>query len=122
MENSNNNFFVADSNKILAVVTAVCAFMFFKSLNIRYNKIINTIAASAFGVLLIHANSDTMRQWLWVDVFDNVGQYDSPILAVHALCAVVVIYIICTAIDIGRIRFLEKPFFKQYDKRVNSKF
>ena len=51
-------FFVSDSNKILALVTAICAFMFFKNVRIPQSKIINQIAASTLGVLLIHANSD----------------------------------------------------------------
>ena len=53
-------FLVADSNKPRAVLTAVFAFLFFKNLEIGYSKVINIIAASTFGVLLIHANSDTM--------------------------------------------------------------
>lgn len=46
-------FFVSDSNKILALATGVSAFLFFKNINIGRSKIINTIAASTFGVLLI---------------------------------------------------------------------
>jgi hypothetical protein len=88
-------------------------------LNIKYNKVINTIAASAFGVLLIHANSDTMRQWLWKDTLNNVGMFNSKFLFVHAIVSVAAVYIVCTLIDILRIRFLEKPFFKWYDKKSN---
>lgn len=109
-------FFVVDSNKLLAVVTAVFAFMFFKNLNIGYSRIINSIAASAFGVLLIHANSDAMRRWLWKDVLNNVGFYHSKFLILHAIGSVVGIYIICTIIDMIRIKFVEKPFFKWYDE------
>lgn len=58
---------VSDSNAILAVITAVCTFMWFKNLKIKQSRVINTIAASTFGVLCIHANSDVMRQWLWYD-------------------------------------------------------
>jgi hypothetical protein len=54
-------YFVADSNKILAVFTAVSAFITFKNIKLKYNKTINTIASATFGVLLIHANSDAMR-------------------------------------------------------------
>lgn len=108
--------FVADSNKLLALATAVCAFMYFKNLHIGYSKCINTIAASAFGVLLIHANSDTMRQWLWQDVCNNAGQYGSGLLVVHAFGVVAAVYAVCTAIDWCRIQFLERPFFKAFDR------
>ncbi len=114
-------YFVSDSNKILAVATAVCAFMFFKNLNIGYSRFINTVAASAYGVLLIHANSDSMRKWLWKDTLNNVGMYNSPWLPVHAICSVLGIYVICTIIDMLRRKFLEKPFFKLYDKWYDTK-
>ena len=108
--------FMIDSNKILAFATAFCAFMFFKNVNVKYSKFINTVAASAFGVLLIHANSDAMRKWLWQDLLSNVSAYDSDWLVFHALASVICIYMVCTAIDYLRIRFLEKPLFKLWDK------
>lgn len=52
---------VSDCNAIMAVITAVCSFMFFKNLRIPHNRFINIVGASTFGVLLIHANSDTMQ-------------------------------------------------------------
>ena len=109
-------YFVADSNKILALITAFCAFMFFKNLNLGYNKFINKVAASAFGVLLIHANSDAMRKWLWKDVLDNTYYYNSGFYFLHAILSVVSIYIICTLIDMLRIKFVEKPAFEIFEK------
>lgn len=109
-------WFVSDSNKPLALITAVCAFMFFKNIKIGKIKIINTVAASAYGVLLIHAGSDTMRRWLWQDTLKNRKYFNSPYLILHAICAVIGIYVICTAIDILRRKFLEQPIFKLYDK------
>ncbi len=116
-----NYFFVNDSNKILAVTTAVTSFMYFKNINIGYKKWINTIAASAFGVLLIHANSDSMRQWLWKDTLNNVGYMNSNWVVLHAFGSVIAIYVVCTLIDMLRIKFFEKPFFKWYDKRFAQK-
>ena len=101
-------FFVADSNKVLALMTSVSTFLFFKTLKIGYGKVINTIAASTFGVLLIHANSDTMRRWLWVDVCNNVGAYQEGNVIIHAIVLVVAIYVVCTIIDMIRIRLIEQ--------------
>lgn len=114
-------YFVADSNKPLAVTTAICAFMYFKNLHLGHNKAINKIAASAYGVLLIHANSDTMRQWLWRDTLHNVNYIDSGFLFLHAICSVVGIYILCTVIDMLRIQFFERPFFSWYDKKLYAR-
>lgn len=109
-------YFINDSNKFFAVVTAISAFMFFKNLDIKYNKFINAVAATAFGVLLIHANSDAMRQWLWKDTLDNVGMFYSPYFFIHAIGCVIGVFAVCSFIDHLRIRFIEKPFFKLWDK------
>lgn len=58
-------YFVNNANKILAILLAISMFLLFKNINIKYNKIINTISLATFGVLLIHANSDAMRYFIW---------------------------------------------------------
>lgn len=102
-------WFVADSNKALAVTTSITTFMLFKNLQINNSKIINSIASSTFGVLLIHTNSDVMRQWLWNDMLNNAGAYDSRFWLLHLVGSVFVVFITCTLIDQIRIRFIEKP-------------
>lgn len=109
--------FVTDSNTFLAFATGFCTFMFFKNINVPYNRLINTMAGSTLGVLLIHSNSATMRQWLWVDVLNNVGVYEKSWMPIHAILSVLVIYTVCTFIDYLRIQFVEKPFFKLFDKK-----
>ncbi|MBR3102240.1 MAG: acyltransferase [Lachnospiraceae bacterium] len=111
--------FVSDSNTFLAVVTGVCLFMLFKNfknLNIGYGKFINMVASSTFGVLLIHANSDTMRRWLWEDVIDAVGHYNAPLMPLYAVGCVAAIYVVCMLIDQLRIKLIEKPFFNLWDR------
>lgn len=111
-------FFLADSNKITALAVAISFFMFFKNIKIDYNPWINRIASSTFGVFLIHTRGDTMRQWLWKDVCNNVGFFDSPYLVVHAVGVVLAVFTACTIIDQVRIKFVEKPFFAYYDKKI----
>ena len=93
-------------------------FLYFKNLNLGYNKLINIAAASTFGVLMIHANSDSMRRWLWTDVLYNVGAYNSVILyfVCHAIISVLSVYIICTLLDMLRIKFIEEPLFRWFSK------
>lgn len=112
--------FVSDSNAFLAVITAIALFMTFKNSKIGYSRAINTVAASTFGVFLIHTRGDTMRQWLWKDVFDNVGHYGSSLLPLYAIGSVFLIFIICIVIDQLRICFIEKPFFTLWDKHWDS--
>lgn len=113
--------FVADSNAIMAVITSVCSFMWFKGLNIKQSRLINIMGASTFGVLLIHANSDTMRRWLWRDLLDNAGHYSSDLIILHACVSVVVIFVICVAIDYARINLFEKPLFRHIEEIVERK-
>lgn len=111
-------FFVSDSNKVLALATSLPAFLFFRNLKIGYSRHINKIAASAFGVLMIHANSDTMRRFLWKDVCRNAEWYASPYLALHAAGCVLGVYVLCTVIDIVRIRVIEQPVLARISEKI----
>lgn len=103
-------FFVADSNKIMALALSVASFMFFKDLKIPHSRIINAVGASTFGVLLIHANSDAMRQWLWRETVDCIGHFGPSVLWTlsYATVSVLLIFTICAGIDWFRGRFIEK--------------
>jgi len=117
-------FFLADSNKLLAVAVAVCSFLWFKNMNIRYSKIINAFGAGTFGVLLIHANSDAMRTWLWKDFVDVLGHYQILLtgeLALYSIGVVLAIFIVCNLIDQLRIATLEKCLLNWYDQYLSSK-
>lgn len=109
-------FFVSDSNKILALTNGVCAFLFFNNLKLGHSKLINVLGGSTFGVLLIHAGSWTMIQWLWKDFLQNTTMFGSSFLIVHALLCTVGVYTVATIIDMLRIRFIEKPIFRFWDK------
>ena len=114
--------FVSDSNAILSVLVGIGSFMFFKDVYIPYNKFINTLGATTFGVLLIHDNSDVMRHWLWSDILWNVGWFaNSTIIVIaHNIISVMLVYTLCTAIDWLRIMFLEQPFFSRYGDVINK--
>lgn len=103
--------FISDSNKILAVCVSVCGFLFFKNIK---SSFINAVSSTTFGVLCIHAGSDSMRQWLWKDVLDNVGMYGSRFMIAHALISIGMVFAICAILDYGRIRFIETPIFRKW--------
>lgn len=107
---------VVDCNAVVGVIASVMMFMGFKGLRIKYSPWVNGIATSTFAVLLIHANSDTMRRWLWQDVYHNVDWVYSPFMPLHAIGCVLAIFAICIIIDKVRIYVFEKPTFKAVDK------
>ena len=109
-------YFAADSNTFLAVAVAISSFLLFKNLKVKQNRFINTLSSTTFGVLLIHAHSETMRNWLWKDTLQNVQMYSSDWLILHAIGSVIGIFVICSLIDFIRITILEKPIMRLWDK------
>lgn len=103
-------WFIVDSNKILALSTSVVVFWFFKNISLGQNRFINTVAKSTFGVLLIHAASDTMRRWLWQDVCKNVWHFQNDSLCgfiLHAFTCTIAVFSACASIDLIR-QFIQK--------------
>lgn len=111
--------FTGQSNRILAIATAVCSFAFFINVNIKQSKLINMVAKSVFGVLLIHANNLTMIDFVWKKLFRSQWAFENleSAFIVHAFVTVIVIFSVCSVIDIFRIRFLEKPIFQCFNKK-----
>ena len=102
-------FFISDSNKILSLAIAVSSFMYFKDLRIPHSRLINAIGGATFGVLLIHANSDAMRTWLWRETVDCIGNYKDDVWMTlgYASGCVLIIFVVCAGIDWFRGRFIE---------------
>lgn len=113
---SNYYYFVSNGNKLLALLCSVALFSFFKKIRIKKSKVINTIAGATFGVLLFHANSDTMRNFLWKIVFDIRGHYTSSFLPLYAVGVVCCVFVIGTVIELIRKNTIEKWLFAYLDK------
>ena len=109
-------YLISDSNKPFAFLISVFAFSFFRQLKLGYHPWINTIASTTFGVLLIHANSDAMRAWLWRDLLNNGSMYYSQWWILHALLSVLAVFCVCSFLDYLRIKLIERPFFRLYDQ------
>lgn len=101
----NPYFFISDSNKILAYALGVSSFMFFKDLHIPQSRLINAMGGATFGVLLIHANSDAMRQWLWRETVDCVGHYGEGLL--YSVATIIIVFVVCCILDILRNHLVE---------------
>ncbi len=109
-------YFLSDSNKPFALLVAFSAFMFFRNMRIPYVKLVNTIGATTYGVLLIHSNSDTMRNWLWNTVLKNNSYYGTSSIYAHAIISVLLVFTVCSFIDFLRIKFIEPPAMKLFNK------
>ncbi|MBU5428778.1 acyltransferase [Kineothrix sp. MSJ-39] len=109
-------YMVSNCNKLLPILASVSLFFLFKNLKIKNSKIINTIASATFGVLIIHANSDTMRKFLWVTVFNCVEHYYTKWMPIYVCLVVLGIYVVCVILELLRMKYIEKPFFVLLDK------
>lgn len=111
-------FFISDSNKLLSIALGVSSFMWFKNIRIPHSRLINVIASTTFGVLLIHANSDVMREWLWNHTIDCTGHFGESLLWTtgYAAVSVIVIFTVCSGIDWFRLRLIEPRLMSLYDR------
>lgn len=112
-------YMVSDSNQPLAFLVSVSSFLWFKNLRINYNQFINILGGASFGVLLIHSGSRAMIDWLWKDIVDCVGHYNLPLwqLIGYSFGVILIIYLVCTIIDYIRLKIIEEPFFRWYEKK-----
>ena len=108
--------YVMDCDALLALPTSVALFVWFKSLSIPQSKFINTVASSTFAVLLIHAHSDAMRQWLWHDVYHVSEHIFTSGMPIYAISCVLLVFMVCIIIDKVRMFAFERPIFKVIDK------
>lgn len=86
----------------LVILTALSLVLGFRGLDIPHSKIINVIAASAFGVYLIHDGA--AGHFLWREVFRNASFQNSPYLIPYSLVCIMAVYISCTLLEILRSR------------------
>lgn len=110
-------FFVSDANKLGAVLVSVFLFTTFKNLKIGYSRFINYIASTTFGVLLIHANSNAQRQFMWKDMLHVDTNYCLPmyVLIPKTIIIVVGVFVCCSLVDMIRIQLIEKPVFNHFE-------
>ena len=121
--------FVSDSNTFLAFAIGFCSFMFFKDLKIKQSRVINTIGGSTFGVLCIHANSNTMRKWLWGTVLNVKGAYSLPFgkLVLFSVISTLAVFLVCSMIEIAQQRIVEKKMLNWIERnslfcKINERF
>ena len=84
----------------LVVLTALSLVLGFKGFDVTQRKIVNVIAASSFGVYLIHDGA--AGHFLWREVFRNASFQDSPYLIPYSLSVILTVYISCTVIELIR--------------------
>lgn len=107
--------YLAGMNKLPIVMISIILFYTFANKKIEYNKWINTVAASTFGVYLIHDNP-FMRNMIWRELLNGRMLKESPYLIIYLIIATLLVFTIATLIDQVRKNTIEKISFKIFDK------
>lgn len=101
----------ADLNTIFTLSIAIFLFLLFKNMNIKENKLINTVSTSVLGVYLFHDN-DIVRPFLWKNILDVSNYMNSPYL-------ILIMIFCCTCIFIIGI-FLDKIIKLIFNKTITQ--
>ena len=107
-------------NKINTLILAISIFMFFKKIKINNSNLINLIASATFGVYLIH-DEPLMRNFLWNNLFKNASYQNSSILIPYSIVVCLIIYVVCTIIELLRKTLIEKPILNVFNTRPKVK-
>lgn len=119
----NFQYFVVDSNKPFAFICSVFLFLYFLyHVKISYSRIINQMALTTFGVLLIHMHSDAMASLLWGKILRNVDYAMTELAIPHFIVSVIFVYSVCVVIDLLRIYLIERPLFSFIQLRIKKKY
>ena len=109
--------YFGDINSPVALAASVCLFLAFKQFKIPHSKLINGIAATTFGIYLIHDNN-LLRYFIWQDLLHVSGWYDSPFLPLYAVTMVLIVFSTCGFIDFLRLKYLEPHYSRWIDRLV----
>lgn len=97
------------------LILTILIFTIFKNLNVKNSKIINKIAATSFGIYLIHENV-FLRDIIWKQIVQGSKFINSPLLILNAIGGVIVVFLISMIIDL----VVEKLIIKNLVKIVST--
>lgn len=94
-------YLFAEMNSPLILGMAISLFLFVKNVQMPFNPVVNKLASATFGVYLIHENF-FVRRFLWLNLVQAKTFYSSNMLIVKAIIASLVVYLMCTSIELVR--------------------
>lgn len=97
----------------LSLTISILLFHIFEKIPMGYNKWINKIAATTFGVYLIHDNL-YVRNHLWVQWLCCGDYYWSDKLWLHGVCCVAIVFVVCVIIEWVRSLVFNRILVKEF--------
>lgn len=101
--------------KISSILFSISLFHIFRNTKSFNSNLINVIASSTLGVYLIHENNLVINV-LWSNFF-HVNEYvSSSYLLLHMILSTIIVFVVCSFIDLVRHNTIERLFSTLYDK------
>lgn len=104
---------------ILTIPLAVSLFLYFLTRPYFFSAAINRIAGTVLGIYLIHDNQ-LMRTLIWDYIFPNLDYLHSSWYVLFFISKVLAVFVICSAIELLRKRYVERPMAAVLDRRWPS--
>ena len=102
-------------HKVPALLMAVSMFWLFKRMPLPCSNLVNSLGAATFGVYLIH-EQQFVRIWLW-DKVTFLADFGPAGVIVGGLAICVVVYAVCSVVDIVRKYVFDGPLMRFIDRR-----
>lgn len=103
----------AKTNSLFIILSSLFIFIGFKNVEVKSNKMINTIASTTFGVYLLH-DFPMMRSVIWDQIINGPMYQDSLLLIPYSILTCLSLFIVCSIIDFIRISTIEKSLNKLF--------
>lgn len=104
---------------ILTISLAVSLFLYFLTRPYFFSAAINRIAGMVLGIYLIHDNQ-LMRTLIWDYIFPNLDYLHSSWYVLFYISKVLAVFAVCSAIELLRKRYVERPMAAVLDRRWPS--
>lgn len=93
------------------IISGYMMFFTFKNINMNTNRLINAVAKTTFGVLLIH-DHNFFRPVVWTQIIKTPTWNESPYFTICVLVVILFIFIVCIFIDKMREFIFDKWILK----------
>lgn len=103
-----------DMQRLPMLLISLTMFIGFLNIDIGHKSVINIVSSATFGIYLIHDN-DYIRSLLWTKLFNNPLYADSTYLIPYTIFEIIVVFVVCAAIELIRKYTIEKIYVKWSD-------
>ena len=95
---------------------SICIFRLFQSMDMGTKKIINLFSGTTLGIYMIH-DSLIVRSFVWHDLLKvDTKLYTQKLFPLYAVITVIMIFLVCSLIDLIRIKCIEPKAMARVQK------